>query len=62
MNYTQSYAVEAKRIPLRGGDEQDWLTGWRHVLVRNHLSRKRIKRAYHRRWRKQARRWANLHT
>jgi hypothetical protein len=51
-----------QRIPMRGEDEYDWLTGWRHVLVKNHLSRQKIKRKYNRRWRKQVRSWVKAQT
>ncbi|MDD9727246.1 hypothetical protein PVV74_17435 [Roseovarius sp. SK2] len=42
-----------KRIPLKGGDEQDFLTGWRKVLCAADRPGvcKAIKRKYNRRFR-----------
>ena len=44
-----------KRIPMKGGDEYDALTSWRHVLC--YLGRpgvvKKIKRKYNKRFRKE---------
>jgi len=39
-------------IPLKGGDEQDGLTGWRHVLHWRHGKLRWIKTKYNRRVRK----------
>lgn len=38
-----------KRIMIKGGDEQDALTGWRHYLHWKPGERKRIKKKYNKR-------------
>jgi len=46
-----------KRIPLKGGDEYDALTGWRKMLKvfdNNTGIAKKTKRTYNKRFRKQA--------
>ena len=40
------------RIPLKGGAEQDMLTGWRKVMHRDHGRSKRAKQTYNRRQRR----------
>ena len=62
MKNTASFPELNQRIPMQDEDEYDWLTGWRHVLVKNHLSRQKVKRKYNRRWRKQTRLWAKVQT
>lgn len=43
-------------IPLKGGDEYDMLTGWRHVLHHRPGQIKKIKRGYWKRVRRVLRR------
>ena len=43
---------KSHRIPLKGGHEQDMLTGWRKVMCHNRGRSKRAKRTYNRRQRR----------
>lgn len=45
-------ARSAHRIPLKGGEEQDMLTGWRKVLSHRNGRAKASKRSYNRRLRR----------
>lgn len=40
------------RIPLKGGREQDMLTGWRKVMFSDYGRSKRAKQSYNRRQRR----------
>lgn len=40
------------RIPLKGGEEYDYLTGWRRFICRHSGDAKRAKRSYNRRMRR----------
>lgn len=44
--------MKAHRIPMRGGEEYDMLTCWRHFLCHNRGRSKWAKRAYNRRQRR----------
>lgn len=49
-----------KRIPMKGGDEQDQLTGWRHLYHRRPGDAKAAKRSYARRLRKRLKKLARM--
>jgi len=52
MNKRAICDISAKRIPLKGGDEYDFFTGWRYVVPWHYRERRRIRRGYHKRFRK----------
>lgn len=43
---------QSHRIPLKGGREQDMLTGWRQVMFCDYGRSKRAKQSYNRRQRR----------
>ena len=50
-----SKTVKTKRVPLKGGEEHDMLTGWRRFLRNTAGKAKAAKRSYNKRLRKTAR-------
>jgi len=46
--------MRADRMPLKGGDEYDVFTGWRHVVSLRRGTTKAVKRRY---WRRIRRAW-----
>lgn len=47
---------KSHRIPLKGAQEQDMLTGWRKVMFHDYGRSKRAKQSYNRRQRRALRR------
>ena len=47
--------MKTKRVPLKGGEEYDMLTGWRRFLKNTAGKAKAAKRSYNKRFRKTAR-------